>query len=37
VADADIPSGDQIAAQVEAFLAEVDSAKDSDKDKDLDL
>ena len=35
--DADIPSGDQIAAQVEAFLAEVDSAKDSDKDKDLDL
>ncbi len=35
VADADIPSADQIAAQVEAFLAEVDSAKDSDKDSDL--
>ena len=32
VADADIPSGDQIAAQVEAFLAEVEQAKDSDKD-----
>ncbi len=35
LADADIPSADQIAAQVEAFLAEVDSAKDSDKDSDL--
>lgn len=35
VADADIPSADQIAAQVEAFLAEVDSAKESDKDSDL--
>jgi len=35
VADADIPSAEQIAAQVEAFLAEVDSAKESDKDSDL--
>ncbi len=35
LADADIPSADQIAAQVEAFLAEVDSAKDADKDSDL--
>jgi len=35
VADADIPSADQIAAQVEAFLAELDSTKDADKDSDL--
>jgi hypothetical protein len=35
VADADIPSADQIAAQVEAFLAQVDSAKDADKESDL--
>ncbi len=35
VADADIPSADQIAAQVEAFLAEINSAKDADKDSDL--
>lgn len=35
VADADIPSADQIAAQVEAFLAEIDSAEDSDKESDL--
>jgi hypothetical protein len=35
VADADIPSADQIAAQVEAFLAEIDSAKEADKDSDL--
>lgn len=34
IADADIPSADQIAAQVEAFLAEIDSAKESDKDSD---
>lgn len=35
VADADIPSAEQIAAQVEAFLAEIDSSKESDKDSDL--
>jgi hypothetical protein len=35
VADADIPSADQIAAQVEAFLAEIDSAKEADKESDL--
>jgi hypothetical protein len=35
IADADIPSADQIAAQVEAFLAEVESAKESDKDSDI--
>jgi hypothetical protein len=35
VADADIPSADQIAAQVEAFLAEIDSAIESDKESDL--
>lgn len=35
VADADIPSAEQIAAQVEAFLAEIDSAKESDKESDL--
>ena len=33
LADADIPSADQIAAQVEAFLAEVENASDSEKDE----
>ena len=34
LADADIPTADQIAAQVEAFLAEVESVQDPDKDSD---
>ena len=34
LADADIPSADQIAAQVEAFLAEVESSQEPDKDID---
>ncbi|MCF8531160.1 MAG: PAC2 family protein [Candidatus Nanopelagicales bacterium] len=34
LADADIPTADQIAAQVEAFLAEVETAQDTDKESD---
>lgn len=34
LADADIPTADQIAAQVEAFLAEVESVQDPDKGSD---
>ena len=34
LADSEIPTADQIAAQVEAFLAEVESVQDPDKDSD---
>lgn len=34
LADADIPTADQIAEQVEAFLAEVESIQDQDKESD---